>query len=87
MEVIRSVMAKELSWPGVNPAGVVDISFNCSGCWVALCASRQWVVVTPSNQWSQTASISSILSVKVLCDAQLKLCHITLYMAWSPKQW
>ena len=35
MEVIRSVMAKELSWPGVNSAGVVvDISLNCSGCWV-----------------------------------------------------
>lgn len=31
MEVIRSVIAKELSWPGVNAAGVVgDILFNCS---------------------------------------------------------
>lgn len=44
MEVIRSVMAKELSWPGVNPAGVVvDMLFNYSGCWVAcMCQHRDW---------------------------------------------
>ena len=35
MEVIRSVMAKELSWPGVNFGVVADMLVNCSGNWVA----------------------------------------------------
>ncbi len=35
MEVIRSVMAKELSWPGVNAGVVADMLLNCSGNWVA----------------------------------------------------
>ena len=35
MEVIRSVMAKELSWPWVNPDVVTaGMSLNCSGIWV-----------------------------------------------------
>ena len=33
MEVIRSVMAKELSWPWVN--SVVDMLLNCSVNWGA----------------------------------------------------